>query len=192
MLTARDCSGRAASTRSGASTPNARQLFRATARSTSCSHARSAPTSAFRHPLGHVERCLKSDGSEATKRVRFDRQWALRAPTGAPRGKKKLDLQVFESRRSQHAELDVGWSVAGAPRVGQGSTRGLRTLPFGVFGRHRGRADFSEPCGFARPGATRGDTRSTLVMKGSPVRVRASASIYERVCAHRRTRWRRR
>jgi hypothetical protein len=41
-----------------------------------------------------------------------------------------------------------------------------------------------EPCDFARPGLARGDRRSTLVMKGSPVRVRASASLEERSERH--------
>jgi hypothetical protein len=41
---------------------------------------------------------------------------------------------------------------------------GSTSLPFGVFGRHRSRAESEEPCGFARPCATCRDTRSTLVM----------------------------
>jgi hypothetical protein len=45
-----------------------------------------------------------------------------------------------------------------------------------VFGRQTRFADSLEPCGFARPGRPCRGTRSALVMKGSPVRVRASAS----------------
>ena len=72
------------------------------------------------------------------------------------------------------AELDLGYVSQRRHelvRVYVGST----PLPFGVFGRHRDGADFLEPCDFARPGAPCCDWRSTLVMKGSPVRVRASA-----------------
>ena len=56
---------------------------------------------------------------------------------------------------------------------------------FEAFGRHRARADSLEPCDFSRLETTWCDTGSTLVMKGSPVRVRASASIYERDCGKR-------
>jgi hypothetical protein len=52
---------------------------------------------------------------------------------------------------------------------------GSTLLPLLVLGRHRRGLNSSWPCGFARPGVTRGDTGSVLVMMGSPVRVRASA-----------------
>lgn len=52
-----------------------------------------------------------------------------------------------------------------------GSTR----LSLPVFGRHFGGDVSLELCDLARLGASGGDSRSTLVMKGSPVRVRASA-----------------
>ena len=59
MLTAPGCCGRAATTASGASTPSGRRPSRATARSTSGSHARSAPTSAPRRRQGHAKRCFQ-------------------------------------------------------------------------------------------------------------------------------------
>jgi WD40 repeat protein len=48
-------------------------------------------------------------------------------------------------------------------------------LSFVVFGRHGGWARSVGSCGFARLCASRDDTCSTLVMKGSAVRIRASA-----------------
>jgi hypothetical protein len=45
-----------------------------------------------------------------------------------------------------------------------------------VFGRQRGGVKSVNSCDFPRPGTTDGDTLSTLVMKGSAVRIRASAS----------------
>ena len=44
-----------------------------------------------------------------------------------------------------------------------------------VFGRHRGGTNSLDSCDFPRPGMTGGDRLSTLVMKGSPIRIRASA-----------------
>jgi hypothetical protein len=35
---------------------------------------------------------------------------------------------------------------------------GSTFLSFGVFGRQRSRADWSEPCGFVRPGVSSADT----------------------------------
>ena len=62
-------------------------------------------------------------------------------------------------------------SVAESASPG-GCSRGVHALPFEVFSCHLGRADSLESNGFRRLGAICGDTRSTLVMKGSPVRVR--------------------
>jgi hypothetical protein len=52
---------------------------------------------------------------------------------------------------------------------------GSTSLSFEVDGRHRLVGDFLDAGGFARLGPTGNDARSTLVMKGSPVPVRASA-----------------
>ena len=69
---------------------------------------------------------------------------------------------------------------------------GSTPLSFEAFGRHRERLDRSGSSGFARPGATVDDLRSTLVMKGSPVRVRASASLSKLVASgHRMRHWQR-
>jgi hypothetical protein len=54
---------------------------------------------------------------------------------------------------------------------------GSGSLWLQVFGRRFGSGDPMERCGFARLRVACCDTRSTLVMKGSPVRVRASASL---------------
>lgn len=59
----------------------------------------------------------------------------------------------------------------------EGVYAGSTPVPFVLFGRHRGRADLLEPCDFERRGATGDGMRSTLVMKGSPVRIRVSASL---------------
>jgi hypothetical protein len=76
-----------------------------------------------------------------------------------------------------------GTSVAdclrGSKRVYAGSTR----LSFEVFARHRRGADSPKPCDFARLAKSSGDTSSVLVMKGSPVRVRASALPVRRCLA---------
>ena len=80
------------------STPNARRQSRATGRRLL---ARTQDMRRPRQPAvirGYVERCVKSAGSEATKRVRFDRERAWRAPPVRPAGEEELDLRVFESR----------------------------------------------------------------------------------------------
>jgi hypothetical protein len=60
-------------------------------------------------------------------------------------------------------------------------------LPSPGFGRHRGLAHSFDSCGFARLGTTEDDRRSTLVMKGSAVRIRASASYRNRQVPAQRT-----
>ena len=55
---------------------------------------------------------------------------------------------------------------------------GSTSLSSEGLGRHLRRSDLLEPCDLGRRGTSLRDTRSTLVMKGSPVRVRASASRY--------------
>jgi hypothetical protein len=73
-----------------------------------------------------------------------------------------------ESNRTRR----FGSAQPSAVRVYARSTR----LSFEGFGRRRRGAVSPEPCGLARPDTSSGDTWSFLVMKGSPVRVRASAS----------------
>jgi hypothetical protein len=72
----------------------------------------------------------------------------------------------------EHHALEAGKRQGmGHERVYAGSTRS----PPEVLGRQRSLADSLDSCGLDRLGATGDDTCSTLVMKGSPVRVRASA-----------------
>jgi hypothetical protein len=75
-------------------------------------------------------------------------------------------------REARETRGRSAWSRALVPsRVYAGST----SLSFEVFGRHRGRARSLASCDFARLCASCDDTCSTLVMKGSAVRIRASA-----------------
>ena len=77
-------------------------------------------------------------------------------------------------RRSETGTVDRPQHPARrALGVYAGSTR----LPSAGFGRHRGVGDSSDPCAFSRLRMSGDGTRSSLVMKGSTVRIRASASL---------------
>jgi hypothetical protein len=61
----------------------------------------------------------------------------------------------------------TGLEPIGAEQLVSWVYEGSKLLPFVALGRHRGRAELSEPGGFVRLGATGGDTGSTLVMEAS-------------------------
>lgn len=88
------------------------------------------------------------------------------------------DRAFFElDRRGRDARLLLTWF--GDREAQSEGLRGVYGLVVqGVFGRHRGRAGFSEPCDFERLGVTRDDSRSTLVMKER--RRRIGVGLWER------------
>jgi hypothetical protein len=110
--------------------------------------------------IGSARECCRAAGWRVVRRL-TGRLAHARRSAGAATTPWFAQRSVL--RRQPGSNQEAGNSLAGrgAVRVYAGST----PLPSKVFGRQRGRGDPLDSCGFARPGTTRADRRSKLVMR---------------------------